>query len=1023
MFNYQLSFGSPWYLLLLLGLPVLWWCSFNSLAGLGRVRRWVAIGLRTIVLLLLVAAMAEVQMVRVSDRLTVIYLIDQSLSIPTAQRKTMVEYVNAAIVKHRKDEDRVGVVVFGHDAAIEIPPFDDDVQMASEIEVALDREHTNLAGAVKLAQASFPEDAAKRIVVISDGNQNLGNVGEQAQGAAGAGIGIDVLPVRYDTRAEVIVERLAIPSDVRRGQPFDLKVVVSNTAEQSDDDSGEVRGRLVLSQLAGDQSVVLSDQEVALPLGKKVFTIRQEIESSNFYTYEAKFVPRRPEDDAMPQNNRATAFTHVRGKGQVLLIEDFEHAGEFNVLAERLRRQGVEVTVQQSNQLFSSLAELQPYDAVVLANVPRSTSDEVHFTDEQIRMLVRNTQQMGAGLVMLGGPNSFGAGGWTGTELEKAMPVDFQIKSAKVVPRGALAMIMHACEIGQGNHWQKVIAHEAIKVLGERDYCGVLHWNGTDQWLWKGGLTQIQTTGRRRMMAAVDRMTPGDMPQFDPAMRMAERGFAKLQGTAAVKHMIIISDGDPSRPSGAVISALKKMKVTVSTCAVGSHGRAESRLLANIASQTGGKYYAVRNAKALPRIFQREARRVARSLIFDEHPVRPRIRFPHEMISGIEEPLPPIKGFVLTSKKDNPLVEVSLVSPLPVGERNSTVLASWTYGLGKAVVFTSDAGARWTTDWTDQEIYDKLFGQMIRWAMRPTGESGQFTTASDVDDQQVRVVVTALDKDDQFLNFFNMTGTAVGPDLEPVEVKVEQTAPGRYVGTFPSKSAGSYFVMISPGAGMAPIRTGINVPYSDEFRDRTPNSTLLTELSRLIPKGGKQKGLVIEVPEGAQIASEKDRIEALLATNIFRHDLPKATSSRDVWFYVVLVCSCLFFFDVFFRRVQVGFAWAAPLAARVLRRGVKPEQVETIDRLRSRKAEVSDRIEQLRGAARFEPPETPVDVEALEEPPTPGPKPVEPSILAGAETEEESYTERLLRAKRKAWDEQFKGKKDDKEGRREKGEG
>ena len=47
-------------------------------------------------------------------------------------------------------------------------------------------------------------------------------------------------------------------------------------------------------------------------------------------------------------------------------------------------------------------------------------------------MTICNTQQMGSGLVMLGGPNSFGAGGWTNTELEKAMPVDFQIDNAKV---------------------------------------------------------------------------------------------------------------------------------------------------------------------------------------------------------------------------------------------------------------------------------------------------------------------------------------------------------------------------------------------------------------------------------------------------------------------------------------------------------------------------------------------------------------------------------------------------------------
>ena len=51
-----------------------------------------------------------------------------------------------------------------------------------------------------------------------------------------------------------------------------------------------------------------------------------------------------------------------------------------------------------------------------------------------------------------------------------------------------------------------------------------------------------------------------------------------------------------------------------------------------------------------------------------------------------------------------------------------------------------------------------------------------------------------------------------------------------------------------------------------------------------------------------------------MAVNTFRHDLPRAASSRDAWPLLLLLGSCLFFFDVLFRRVQVGFAWAPRLA-------------------------------------------------------------------------------------------------------------
>ncbi len=193
-------------------------------------------------------------------------------------------------------------------------------------------------------------------------------------------------------------------------------------------------------------------------------------------------------------------------------------------------------------------------------------------------MLARNTQQMGAGLVMLGGPNSFGAGGWTDTEVEKAMPVDFQIKSAKVVPRGALAMIMHASEIAEGNYWQKVIAREAIKALGPQDYCGIIHWNGTEQWLWGHGLVMVGGN-RDQMLARLDRMTPGDMPQFDPSMILAERGFRQ----AARRRHQAPDYHQRRRSLGAVQQhdhrAEGSCGVTISTVAVGAHGPAESRLL------------------------------------------------------------------------------------------------------------------------------------------------------------------------------------------------------------------------------------------------------------------------------------------------------------------------------------------------------------------------------------------------------------------------------------------------------------
>ncbi len=584
------------------------------------------------------------------------------------------------------------------------------------------------------------------------------------------------------------------------------------------------------------------------------------------------------------------------------------------------------------------------------------------------------------------------------------MPVDFEIKSAKVTPVGALVLMMHAGEMPKANYWQKRIAAESIKMLGSRDYCGLVQWYGGDQWLWgqsQGGLIRVGPN-RKMMLGQVDRMTIGDMPAFDPALKMAAAAFAGVQD-AAVKHMIIISDGDPTPSSPGAIQALIQQGVKVSTVAVGSHGFLGHKELRNIATATGGKYYVVKNAKALPKIYQKETRRIARPLVFEpKPPVQPVIVSQHEIVEGLEGAFPPIDGFVLTSVKQNPLVEVILRSPKPVDERNSAVLATWTYGAGKAVALTTDAGNRWANRWTEWESYDKLFSQMIRWSMRPTGDLGNFTVATNVREGSTQVIITALDQNEQFLNDQAMNGTVVAPDMTSIPLRIEQTAPGRYVGQFSSDQAGSYLIVVNTGTGGAPIRTGVNVGYSAEYRNNQTNMALLRTLAKLPAKDGPP-GELVEVGLGAE------QMDQLLLSNPFRRDLAPAVANRSIWPWLVLAGSCLFFADVFVRRVQIQFEWLWTMLARardaLLRRERLVPVPETMSRLRSRKREIGKQIESRRSTARFESsadaPEATEFTQPIVKPTAKSPdqtkdKPEE-------ERAEESYTERLLKAKRRVW--------------------
>jgi hypothetical protein len=299
---------------------------------------------------------------------------------------------------------------------------------------------------------------------------------------------------------------------------------------------------------------------------------------------------------------------------------------------------------------------------------------------------------------------------------------------------------------------------------------------------------------------------------------------------------------------------------------------------------------------------------------------------------------------------------------------------------------------------------------MVRWSMRPTGDTGKFSVATDVEGGKTRVIVSALDKDDEFLNYQAMDGVVLAPDMASIPLKMEQAAPGRYVGEFDSGKPGSY--LISVRAGKTMIRTGVNVGYSNEFRDRETNTPLLKSIAELPAKGGEPGKLLPPLPE-APTENEKveEKLKSQLAVDPYRRDLPQAVSRQDIWPWLVLAACCAFFGDVFVRRVQINLQWLVPVWTRtldiVLRRERHVAAPETMSRLRSRKAEVDRTIESRRAAARFEPdaaaPVDPNAIEAAEARPTSegtlaptAPKPV-------AEADGDDYTSRLLKAKKQVW--------------------
>ena len=387
----------------------------------------------------------------------------------------------------------------------------------------------------------------------------------------------------------------------------------------------------------------------------------------------------------------------------------------------------------------------------------------------------------------------------------------------------------------------------------------------------------------------------------------------------------------------------------------------------------------------------------------------------HEMLAGLEpENLPTFSGFVMTTVKPSNLVQQLCLSSEPKndGGENSTLLATWRYGNGRTVAFTSDAGHRWTNSWFRSEQYDKFFSQMVRYAMRPVTQSANFSVASEVKDGVAKVVVTALDDKDDFLNFLDISGRGVGPDQEGFDLEFDQVGPGRYVAQRPVSGSGNFLFSLFPGEGYQRLTSGFNIPWSSEYSDRRANRALLDSLARFEPRGG-EAGTVIDG------SLTRRGLSQLLETNTFRPTLSAAIGIEDIWPLLLVICSTAFFADVLVRRVAISFEWLANFW-RYLKSFVVTSESEaptpSLSRLQSRKQEIEKEIEQRRAATRFEPE---VDVAAtstsgkqhlenvlaseIEKTPAAPPKIKRDTLNPDDDT---SYTSRLLEAKRKAQEKQ-----------------
>lgn len=913
----MLSFSQPVFLVLLALLPISALIAlprlFTRRKATGARSAWqrrlnkhalTALAVRWALLTSLILALAGMQAVQFTNKLAVVFVIDASDSVGPGGVEQAAQFVREALRSMRTDgNDAAAVVVFGADAQIEraMSGVRDLTPIGAQVRSA----GTNVEGAIRLGMSLFPADAAKRIVLLSDGKQTIGDAEAAVRLARAADIRLDVVPLPSVQGPDAAIERIDAPQRASAGQIIPLQIVVRSNQAM----------RAQLTVLSGPD--IVAQEVVNLTPGLNEFSVRANTTRTGFSAFRVQIAPER---DVRPQNNTLSSSVIIGGPPRILLVSvppEFSSTGvdEVSALKEALSATGIEYDEVSPRAMPSEIQSLAGYQAVVLANVPaRELSLRTMYS---LQSYVRD---IGGGLVVIGGPNSYGVGGYFKTPLEEALPVEMQVKDPKRFPSVSIVVVMDKSgsmsAIENGVTKMRLAAEAAARVaelVNEDDEVTVI---GFDTEL-VDLIGPFLGRDKNKYINQILSIAPGGGGIYVyESLLEAEKIVAK--STKLSKFIILLADGNDAERQEGVPELVRKMRdeydTTLSVVAFGDGS--DVPFLKRIAAIGKGRYHFTDKAANLPTIFTEEAALAQRSYIVEQS-FFPKLGMANPILSGINE-VPALQGYIASTAK--PAAQVILRA-----NESDPLLAAWQYGLGRAVAFTSDATGRWAKNWVQWDDFPKFWAQAIRWTILDRGQSSIQVNVQQRDDQ---TVIVADVPESQIAEDLKLTATVIDSDGQARELTLTQTAPGRYEAETYLDQAGAYFVRVAPvvtateasqpATGLGETTVAYVRPYSPEYAQVEGGEENLRDWAAL---GG-----------GDALASP---------AQAFALNAPVAASRTDLFPLLLALAALLLPFDVGVRRITVSLRKLLGLSGEKLAPAGNLESSGRMDQLLRAKARVT----------------------------------------------------------------------------------
>jgi uncharacterized membrane protein len=784
---------------------------------------------------------------RIEEKTERIFAFDLSRSIPLSMSRWMERVTTEDLSPVKGDR----VFVFGGETK-EVKDWDRWLQGRNSAE-PIQPGWTNLETlfSVLLGLPVSP----RTVYLFTDGWETKGSVESLLSSLAVSSLRvIPLLPSGQSKVTNVAVKRVLAPHRGVGGEGIELRVSVENYS------SKEIQGRIILRR---DGKPIKRDA-VKLKPGSRLFTYKATLPDKGLTSYQAIFVPRKAGSDLFFHDNRATAWVAVRSKEKVLVLNG--QGDQRRYLAEILRRRGFQVTSVDSD---SQPPSPRGYKAVVFNNVARE-----RFSPSYLAAMERYVSG-GGSFVMLGGEGSFGPGGYRQTPIENLLPL--RLKEPKK-EEGNRAVILVIDKSGSMRRQKKLLyAKEAAKALAEklkeRDLLGVVGFDISPFVVVPlGPLGNLRET----FVSQVDRLKARGKTYLFPAIVEAKRQLERKE--ASRKYVIILSDGETGGSGSDYIDLVnvmkKELKITVSAVAIG--GQANIPLLQRIARYGGGLFHHTYDPTTLPQIVLQEIRDEPQEEPLVEKDSIPVLVRGSRLLKKLpRRPFPPVRGYIETEVKERAELDVII----PSGEKRIPLLASWKYGKGKAVAFTTDLHGRWTKEWIRWGGLEKFWRTVFDWLILTKDPFPLHEVRINLmGNRPVLDLYLYRKKDDAGPFRYSFTGKgAKGKGI------LKRIASGHYRTTLPFSEPGDYRIeLIKGGAGKKlsfPL-LGYTLPFDP--RAEVPQDSFNTDLLERVARS-----------TGGAINSDGD--EEITPLEVIRTSIPLRS-------YLILPALILFLLEIFYRR-------------------------------------------------------------------------------------------------------------------------